>query len=272
MADLETVRLRHRFAASRTAVSPARPDEILESVDREIALRGDSREVRFALVAPDDHRAVLPDEMIRADRRAGGKADGPGETDRRAGERRDFFRLEEPDPGVAEHARGLVVGQLADSDLEAARVIMRRLMWNLNDESGGIGWGSPEVMGEILAAHNGLAQEHAHILLSYARVEGNYLELEALQRGLLWGIGRLAEKRPDLVRGASASLLPHLESQDEVIRGLAARIMGLLQVKEALPRLRNLTQDDSSFVIMIGGNLTTVRVKDLAQEALKAMG
>jgi len=167
---------------------------------------------------------------------------------------------------------GLVVSQLAESDLEAARVIMRRLMWNLNDESGGIGWGSPEVMGEILAAHNGLAQEYAHILLSYAREEGNYLELEALQRGLLWGIGRLAEKRPDLVRGASASLLPHLESQDEVIRGLAARIMGLLQVKEALPRLRNLTQDDSSFVIMIGGNLTTVRVKDLAEEALRSIG
>ena len=169
-------------------------------------------------------------------------------------------------------AAGLVVSQLAESDLEAARVIMRRLMWNLNDESGGIGWGSPEVMGEILAAHNGLAQEYAHILLSYAREEGNYLELEALQRGLLWGIGRLAEKRPDLVRGASASLLPHLESQDEVIRGLAARIMGLLQVKEALPRLRNLTQDDSSFVIMIGGNLTTVRVKDLAEEALRSIG
>ena len=167
---------------------------------------------------------------------------------------------------------GLVVSQLAESDLEAARVIMRRLMWNLNDESGGIGWGSPEVMGEILAAHNGLAQEYAHILLSYAREEGNYLELEALQRGLLWGIGRLAEKRPDLVRGASASLLPHLESQDEVIRGLAARIMGLLQVKEALPRLRNLTQDDFSFVIMIGGNLTTVRVKDLAEEALRSIG
>jgi len=169
-------------------------------------------------------------------------------------------------------AAGLVVSQLADSDLEAARVIMRRLMWNLNDESGGIGWGSPEVMGEILAAHNGLAQEYAHILLSYAREEGNYLELEALQRGLLWGIGRLAEKRPDLVRGAGASLLPHLESQDEVIRGLAARIMGLLQVKDALPGLRNLTQDDSSFVIMIGGNLTTVRVKDLAEEALRSIG
>jgi len=169
-------------------------------------------------------------------------------------------------------AAGSVVSHLADSDLEATRVIMRRLMWTLNDESGGIGWGSPEVMGEILATHRGLAQEYAHILLSYAREDGNYLEHEGLQRGLLWGIGRLSEKRPDLVRGASELLLPYLKSPDEVIRGQAARIMGLLQVKEARPVLRELTWDDSALVTMLGNELTTVRVKDLAEEALRAIG
>jgi len=169
-------------------------------------------------------------------------------------------------------ATGQVVSRLAESDLEAARVIMRRLMWTLNDESGGIGWGSPEAMGEILAAHSGLAQEYAVILLSYAREDGNYLEHEGLQRGLLWGIGRLSEKRPELVEGAIAFLLPYLESQDEVIRGLAVRLMGLLQVKEALPRLRRLKEDNSSLVTLVGNELTTVRVKDLAEEALRVIG
>ena len=169
-------------------------------------------------------------------------------------------------------ATGQIVSRLAESDLEAARVIMRRLMWTLNDESGGIGWGSPEAMGEILAAHSGLAQEYAVILLSYARENGNYLEHEGLQRGLLWGIGRLSEKRPELVEGAIAFLLPYLESQDEVIRGLAVRLMGLLQVKEALPRLRRLKEDNSSLVTLVGNELTTVRVKDLAEEALRVIG
>jgi len=73
-------------------------------------------------------------------------------------------------------AFGAVVAKLADEDMEAARIIMRRLMWNLNDESGGIGWGSPEAMGETLARHEGLAKEYARILLSYARQDGNYLE------------------------------------------------------------------------------------------------
>ncbi|HEJ83533.1 MAG TPA: HEAT repeat domain-containing protein, partial [Desulfobacteraceae bacterium] len=127
-------------------------------------------------------------------------------------------------------AMGRVVARLAGEDREAARVIMRRLMWNLNDESGGIGWGSPEAMGEILACHEGLAQEYAPILLSYARKDGNYLELEMLQRGLLWGIARLAQARPRLVQGAVLHLIPYLESQDPAVRGMAAHIMGLLEV------------------------------------------
>jgi len=169
-------------------------------------------------------------------------------------------------------ATGQVVSRLAESDLEAARVIMRRLMWTLNDESGGIGWGSPEAMGEILAAHSGLAQEYAVILLSYAREDGNYLEHEGLQRGLMWGIGRLSEKRPELVRGSAEFLLPYLQSQDEVIRGLAARVMGLLQAKEAVPALRELIEDKVELTLMVGNTLTTLRVKDLAEEALKSIG
>ena len=51
-------------------------------------------------------------------------------------------------------AMGKVVGLMAEEDMESARNIIRRLMWNLNDESGGIGWGSPEAMAEILIQNN----------------------------------------------------------------------------------------------------------------------
>jgi hypothetical protein len=169
-------------------------------------------------------------------------------------------------------AIGHVVGQLADRDLEAARVIMRRLMWTLNDESGGIGWGSPEAMGEIMAIHRGLAQEYAHILISYARQDGNYLEHEGLQRGLLWGIGRLSEKRPELVRESAGLFLPYLESRDVVIQGLAVRLMGLLRVKEAQPVLQTLAEDESAIALVIENRLAATRVKDLAAEALKVIG
>jgi hypothetical protein len=132
---------------------------------------------------------------------------------------------------AAVKAMGAAVAGLADQDMEAARVMIRRLMWNLNDESGGIGWGSPEAMGEILARHHGLAREYAHILISYIRVDGNYLGNEVLQAGVLWAIGRVGEVYPDLMRGAAPYLLRYLDSSDVTHRGLAKRALGLLAVE-----------------------------------------
>ena len=99
---------------------------------------------------------------------------------------------------------GVYVSGLAENDLEAARNWMRRFMWQLNEESGGIGWGVAEVMGEVMARHEGLAREFARILLSYLDENGNYLEFEPLQKGVLWGIGRLAQVRPEVLKSCSA--------------------------------------------------------------------
>ena len=165
-------------------------------------------------------------------------------------------------------AMGRVVAELANEDMESARVVMRRLMWNLNDESGGIGWGSPEAMGEILARHGGLANEYAPILISYAREDGNYLEHELLQRGLIWAIGRLAQGNADIVQNAVQYLLPYLESTDATVRGLTARVMGLLAVGEAVSKLRGLQNDESQIQMYTDQGLVNQRVMDLAEEAL----
>lgn len=58
-----------------------------------------------------------------------------------------FSFLVSTDPAIkwaAVTAMGAVVAELADREIAQARVIVRRLMWQLNDESGGIGWGCPE--------------------------------------------------------------------------------------------------------------------------------
>ncbi len=96
-------------------------------------------------------------------------------------------------------AMGKVVAALADQEMEAARVVMRRLMWSLNDESGGIGWGAPEAMGEIMAEHEGLAREFHKILISYVDSEGNYLEYAPLRQGAVLGLKRLFKAQPRLM-------------------------------------------------------------------------
>jgi HEAT repeat protein len=165
-------------------------------------------------------------------------------------------------------AMGAVVENLAREDMESARVIVRRLMWSLNDESGGIGWGAPEALAEIVARHEGLAREYSHMLISYMDYEGNFLEYEGLQRGVLWGLVRLARVRPQMVAEAGVHLQKYLESSDATIRGLAAWASGLLGAQEARPRLQLLVNDDSLLRLYIDNEFTQMRVRDLAVEAL----
>ncbi len=173
---------------------------------------------------------------------------------------------------AAVRAMGAIVAKMAEEDMESARVIMRRLMWNLNDESGGIGWGSPEAMGEILANHEGLAKEYAPIMISYTMPNGNYLEHEILQRGLLWGIGRLVQVRPHLMKKAAQHLLPYLDSPDATVRGLASRAAGLLKLHEARPKLKSLSGDKNEIQIYKDHKVVNCLVMDLAEEALKGLG
>ncbi|OQY57743.1 MAG: hypothetical protein B6245_15420 [Desulfobacteraceae bacterium 4572_88] len=161
---------------------------------------------------------------------------------------------------------GAVVSDLAKSDMESARVIMRRLMWTLNDESGGIGWGSPEAMGEIMARSEKLAEEYHQILISYIREDGNFLEHEILQRGILWGLGRLAWARPELVGDAAIFLLPYMESGDATLRGLAAWTARAIGDDATASRLRELANDTGITEIFIDGQLLTRTVGQLTKE------
>ena len=128
------------------------------------------------------------------------------------------------------NAFGQLVADLANEDMEEARVVMRRLMWTLNDESGGIGWGAPEAMAEAMACHPRLAEEYVRILLSYIREDGNFLEYEPLRRGALWGIGRLAQVHPEMLIELEAAkyIRPYLEDDDESSRELSALALRML--------------------------------------------
>jgi hypothetical protein len=165
-------------------------------------------------------------------------------------------------------AMGVVVANLAEQDMESARVVMRRLIWNLNDESGGIGWGSPEAMGEIMARHFRLAEEYAFLLVSYVNKQGNYIEHPILQRGVLWGLGRLAHSRPDLVNHAAPFLPPYMRSEDAFHRGLTAWTAGALDSRLTKPLLHHLSNDNTVIKIFIDMDLIEVTVGQLAREAL----
>ncbi|MEJ2219904.1 MAG: hypothetical protein P8X80_03725 [Desulfobacterales bacterium] len=166
-------------------------------------------------------------------------------------------------------AMGEVVDRLAGTDMESARVIMRRYMWQLNDESGGIGWGCPEAMGEIMARNDNLADEFWCILISYIRPDGNYLEHEVLQRGVLWGVGRLAHARPKLLKTSVEYLHPYMQSGDPHLRGLAAWAAGALQNKNTASILNELKDDSAKLSIYLDWHIKRHSVGELAKKALQ---
>ena len=165
-------------------------------------------------------------------------------------------------------AMGAVVGHMADTSMESARVVMRRLMWNLNDESGGIGWGSPEAMGEITAVHAGLAGEFASILISYINPDGNFLEHELLQRGSLWGVGRLAHARPLLAKPATPFLTAFFDSPDPYLRGTAIWAAAPILNDTMRPLIRTRLSDTAPLRLYRQMQIMETTVGNLAKAAL----
>ncbi len=168
-------------------------------------------------------------------------------------------------------ALGAVTSDLADTNMESARVIMRRFMWNLNDESGGIGWGCPESMGEATARHTRLANEYGRILVSYIDPDGNFLEHPRLQRGVLWGVRRLISVRPELIAGQTHLLHPFLASEDPVKRGLSLWIAREMKDPSLLPLINDQLDDSVQVTLYTGFNFETFTIKELAEEALNAL-
>jgi HEAT-like repeat len=165
-------------------------------------------------------------------------------------------------------AMGGAVARLAKEDLESARVVLRRMIWQLNDESGGIGWGCPEAMGEAVARDNRLATEYAHILISYVREDANFLEYEPLRAGAVWAIGRVAQERPECMADAIPYLLPSLGAQEPALRGMAVWALGHLRATGAISSLITLQDDSTEVEIYEDLKVRRRMIKDLAGEAL----
>ncbi len=167
---------------------------------------------------------------------------------------------------------GEVVSSIAKNNIEDARIVMRRFLWSLNDESGGIGWGAPESMAEVMCRDRKLRDEYLHMLISYMREDGeelfedgNYLELPMLQRGLLWGVGILCRKYPELMQeqGVERDIKDYLNSPDPLVVGLSIIALRYLGVDPAVQSVQWDFDTEFSFSYYKDGHLGTVQFREL---------
>ncbi len=118
-------------------------------------------------------------------------------------------------------ATGLAAQIITQRDPEYIRNFLLRLFWLVNDESGGIGWRAPELIGEILH-HCPQFSQFFPMLISLLDLEEE--DAPRFRAGTLWAIGRVAQVAKDAMLPALPRVRTFIswgESTDSVVKNNA---------------------------------------------------
>jgi hypothetical protein len=160
-------------------------------------------------------------------------------------------------------AFGRLAAVQAESDLGKVRDMLRRLLWSMNDESGGLGWYSPELLGEVLVNVPALMDEFAKLLPSYLREE-------PFERGTHIAIYRISLISPERFRDCIPELGKSLDDTDPVIRGYSALTLGTIAGKSCCDTIEKLLDDPSpvTHYDFDSGQLRETTVGQMAKDAV----
>ncbi|MDR3591843.1 MAG: hypothetical protein P4N41_19480 [Negativicutes bacterium] len=146
---------------------------------------------------------------------------------------------------LAIEAIGRVGGATAASDEEKTREMVRRLLWNLNDESGGTPWGSVGAIGAIAASRPDLFGHYLSQLFPFH-------EDVSFAAELIWAVVLVGRHRPELAEEYIPFLFAAMGHDRPAIRGYAAWAAGALALKEAGAPLACLQSDHTPVAVYLG--------------------
>jgi len=145
---------------------------------------------------------------------------------------------------------------------ERVRNYIRTLFWSMTDESGGIGWSSPQTVAEIIAVIPALIDPYGSMMIAHT------IDEPPLVKGCLWGIGRLGKLISDSVYFFKDKVFSVFQSEDVETLGLAAWAMGEVRFEPSLPLLKKLLHHEESLSIYISGEF---KIKSLREWSLEAI-
>jgi hypothetical protein len=117
-------------------------------------------------------------------------------------------------------AIGRVAKALVKTDEEFLRVTMRKLLWSLSDESGGIGWSAPEILGEIVSA---APEKFSDIIPLIAEVYE--VEERVFRPGIVYALARIAEIAPERVAGYQKLIILSLTDKEPLVKVNALKLV-----------------------------------------------
>jgi len=120
-------------------------------------------------------------------------------------------------------AVGRIAKVLVKTEREFLRIAIRKLLWSLSDESGGIGWASPELLGEIVSAD---PEGFADIIPLIAEVYD--IEEKTFRPGVMYAFVRIAEVSPELVADYQKIIIRSLMDTNPLLKIYTLELVGLL--------------------------------------------
>jgi hypothetical protein len=145
---------------------------------------------------------------------------------------------------------------------EKVRVYIRTLFWSMNEESGGIGWSSPQTIAEIIVHIPEFIDPYGSMMIAHS------IEEPPLMKGGAWGIGRLGTRIADSIEPFREKVLAVFQEDDSETLGLLAWAMGRTRYSPAGRFLEKLLQRDEPVMIYIDGVFLQKPLKQWAEEAI----
>jgi hypothetical protein len=174
-------------------------------------------------------------------------------------------------------AVGLVARVMDKSDYEFLRETCRKLLWSLTDESGGIGWSAPEMLGEIVSADSVRFRDIIPLIASAYDVEE-----DVFRAGVLYALARIAETAPEQAAPYQKIVIMSLADRDPLVK---VRGIGLVRILWSWAKsdgiwsweygerlnltLDKLISDKGEAWVYQGNNFVSIQVGDEAKDILK---
>lgn len=167
----------------------------------------------------------------------------------------------------AVEALGAATARVADEDPRFAREQLRRLMWLITEESGGICWRAPEAMAEIVSRRPDLFGDYVPIIV-HLLTENAEEDLEHFRPGILWAVGRMGALAADEAADVLDRIVEALDRQDAPSRAMAAWCLGRLGRLDILASRPGLAADPSPVQLYEEGVLRSTTVGRITGAAL----
>ncbi len=162
-------------------------------------------------------------------------------------------------------AIGLITARISVTDPDLVKSTAGRFTWMMRDESGGICWSAPEILGEIVRNNPVLCADIATVVVSF------HDEL-MFTAGVMRAAGRMGKTHVEMVDYAGPIIVSYLNSPDRLIRGYAAWAAGELGIARASDRLEDLRSDTEVIPFYEEEDLKKKTIGEFAKAALAKLG